>query len=434
MARSIELRDEWAQELTAIRALLDRAGEEKRSLTAEEDETRQKHTTAMKDLEKRVKDAEWLEEHPVAGDEERFVYDRKKDATAGPPQSEEEAIARSKRAYRSSFHGYMRGGETRLKGEALDTLTGGPMRMNPDTGVVERRSPMEMRQQEVQDLGAGGFWVPDEMQARVEKALLFFGGMRISGAEILTSDSGADWPWPVYDDTANVGRRLAESAAVPQTDLAVGVRVLKAYMYTSDRILITYQLLQDAPLMAENIIADALGERIGRITNTEFTTYAGGDGPQGLIRGTTVGVTAVATGTVTANELERLVFAVPVAYRNERMRFMMHDNTYRDILQLVDGQGRYLFMPDPRGDPMDVRIWGVPTVINNDIPTMATGNIAIVAGDFSHYKIRDVRGFTLLRLNELYAANLQVGFLGFSRHDGGYINAGQNPLQHLVMA
>ena len=204
-------------------------------------------------------------------------------------------------------------------------------------------------------------------------------------------------------------------------------------MYTSDRILITYQLLQDAPLMAENLIADALGERIGRITNTEFTTYAGGDGPQGLIRGTTLGVTAAATGAVTADELERLIFTVPVVYR-PGSRFMMHDNTYRDILQLKDGEGRYQFMPDPRADPMDVRIWGLPSVINNDMPTMATGNIAIECGNFSHYKIRDVRGFTLLRLNELYAANLQVGFLGFSRHDGGYINAGQNPIQHLLMA
>lgn len=427
MSKSVELQDERAQAIGQARSLMERAEEAGRVLTPEEREQWDRHMDKAGELRERIKQAQWLEENPREGDEERHVWQANKDAESGPPASEEDALAKSQRAYRSALHTYFRQGND-APPEVRALLRSGPMRRNADTGQIERR------QQEVQDLGSGGFWVPDEMQARVEKALLFFGGMRESGAEILTSDSGADWPWPVYDDTANTGRRLAESGTVTQTDLSVGVRVLKAYMYSSDRILITYQLLQDAPLMSENLIADALGERIGRITNTEFTTYAGGDGPEGIIRRTTAGVTAAATGAVTSDELQRLVYSVPKAYRNERMRLMMHDNTYRDILQLKDGQGRYLFMPDPRTSPSDVRIWGVPVVINNDMPTLATTNITITAGDHFHYKIRDVRGFQVIRLNELYANNLQVGFIGFSRHDGGLIDAGQGPVRHLVMA
>lgn len=432
MARSVELRDEWAGVLAAARTLAERAETEKRNLTAEEKASWDKHMDEMRALEERIRRQEYLENNPLEGDEERHVWQQQQDAHAGAPKNEEEAIARMKRDHRDSYFAYMMYGlnstpRGEMTPEQRTSLHAGPF-------LRVRNGQIERRQQEVQDLASGGFWIPDEMQQRVEKALLFFGGMRVVGSQVITTDTGADLPWPVYDDTANVGRRLAESTAVTQTDVAVGVRIMKAFVYSSDEIRISYQLLQDAPLFSENLIADSLGERIGRITNTEFTTYAGGDGPQGLVRGTTLGVTAAATGAVTADELQRLMFAVPVAYRNERMRYMMHDNTYRDILQLKDGEGRYLFMPDARSSPDDVRIWGAPKVVNNDMATMATANIAITCGDHFHYKIRDVRGFTLLRLNERHAENLQVAFIGFSRHDGGYINAGQNPVQHLAMA
>ncbi len=429
MARSNELQNEWSKIMAQARSLLETSESEKRDLSAEEQTQWAQLMEQRSSLEERIKRAKFMEENPAEGDEDRPVWDRKRDAET-EPKDEADAIQRKARAYRTAFHNYMGTLPNRdISAEDRSILQGPLYRTSQFTGQVEQR------QQEVQDLASGGFWVPDEMQQRVEKALLFFGGMRTSGAQVITTDSGADLPWPVYDDTGNTGRRLAESAATTQTDISVGVRTMKAFMYSSDRILISYQLMQDAPLFAEALIGDALGERIGRILNTEFTTYAGGDGPQGIIRGTTVGVTAAATGAVTADELQRLQFSVPIAYRNERLVYMMHDNTLRDILQLKDGEGRYLWMPDPRGLPDDgVRIWGRRVVINNDMPVMATTNIAIECGDFFHYKIRDVRGFQLLRLNELYAANLQVGFLGFSRHDGGYINAGQNPIRHLAMA
>ena len=428
MARSIELQQERAGVVAQARSLLERSESEKRDLTAEE----QTQWTALMDqrssLEERIKRAKWAEENPAEGDEDRFVWDKNHDAQTDPKNEADDLVKRS-RSYRSAFHAYLRSGEA-IPIEDRTALLGPKIWTDKET-----RQLVERRVQEVQALPTGGFWVPDEMMQRVEKAMLFFGGMReaVGVAGTITTDTGADLPWPVYDDTANTGRRLAESAAVTTTDVTVSVRTMKAFMYSSDRILMSYQLLQDAPLMSENLIADALGERIGRITNTEFTTYAGGDGPQGLIRGSTLGVTAAATGAITSDELHNLQYAVNRAYRNERSAYMMADATLRTILQLKDGEGRYLFMPDPRagGEPL---IHGRRVVVNNDMPALATTNITVEFGDFSHYKIRDVRGFTLLRLNELYAANLQVGFIGFSRHDGQYINAGQNPIQHLIQA
>ena len=432
--KSIELRQEYWRILSEARAVVERAETENRNLSAEEQTQWQKAQEGMKALDERIKRQELLEATPDEDEEHRswlIAADRK----AGPPQTEEEEKDRQKRAYADAFREYIRLGEARMSEEGLATLQMRGVKFSKEEQATVQRfqqSRPEFRAQEVGSQTLGGFWVPEEVFQRIEKAMLFFGGMRQSGAEVITTDSGADLPWPVYDDTGNTGRRLAENAAFTETDLAVGIRVMKAYMYSSDEVLVSRQFLQDVPIRAETWLADALGERIGRITNTEMTTYAGADGPQGLIRASTLGVTAAGTATVTADELLTLQYAINRVYRTGG-RYMMADATLRTIMQLKDGEGRYLFIPDPRagGEPA---LHGWPVVVNNDMPALATGNITIEAGNFSHYKIRDVMGFTVLRLDEIRARNLQVVFLGFSRHDGAYINAGQNPIQHLIQA
>jgi hypothetical protein len=58
----------------------------------------------------------------------------------------------------------------------------------------------------------------------------------------------------------------------------------------------------------------------------------------------------------------------------------------------------------------------------------------IVFGDFSSYYVRNVKGIQVVRLNELYAANGQVGFMAFMRGDGALIDAGTHPVKGMVMA
>ena len=52
---------------------------------------------------------------------------------------------------------------------------------------------------------------------------------------------------------------------------------------------------------------------------------------------------------------------------------------------------------------------------------MAKGGDTIAFGDFSYYWIADRQGRSFKRLNELYAANGQVGFLASQRVDGKMI-------------
>lgn len=66
------------------------------------------------------------------------------------------------------------------------------------------------------------------------------------------------------------------------------------------------------------------------------------------------------------------------------------------------------------------KICGHEYVVNNDmaqIPAVGNGSKIMVAGPFSRYKVRFVKGVEIMRLSEKYAEFFQVGFLGFLRAD-----------------
>ena len=436
MKTSVELRAARMPLWERMKAIHTAAEAENRPLTAEEETNWSAARDELKTLKDQIDRVEFLESTP-ATDEDRRAFDLRRDAISGPPKSETEAKEREDRRYDAAFRDYLSCKSPKmLEPETWEALYQGERQITAE----ERKTLATMLTPEqykaamsVGSQTGGGFWVPQGMMQRIEAAMRWFGGMR-QFAEVITTDDGADIPWPVVDDTANTGRRLGEGVAATQTDLTVGVRVLKAYMYSSDEVLVSFQLLQDRPDLAEGILADLLGERVSRAQNTDFTTNAAADGPLGLVPAVSSALTAAATGAVTADELQRLKYAVNRAYRSHpSSAYMMSDASVGACLRLTDGNGNYLFAPDPRVGEEDT-IWRSPVIVNDDVPAMATGVKSVLFGKGHTYKVRDVKGFSLLRLDERYAPSLQSSFLGFARADGGYINAGQNPIQCITQA
>ena len=62
-----------------------------------------------------------------------------------------------------------------------------------------------------------------------------------------------------------------------------------------------------------------------------------------------------------------------------------------------------------------------PYYTSSFVPDLTAGNKVMAFGDFSYYWIADRQGRSFKRLNELYAANGQVGFLASQRVDGKLI-------------
>jgi HK97 family phage major capsid protein len=176
-----------------------------------------------------------------------------------------------------------------------------------------------------------------------------------------------------------------------------------------------------------------LGERLGRITNTKYTTGSGASTPRGIVTAASSGVTAASGTQIAADELIGLVHSIDPAYRNGA-GFMMHDNIVLHLRKLKDGNGEYMWQSGLRDGAPD-RLLGYGITINQDMQSsVATGTKTVLFGQLSKYKIRRVNGMRLYRLQERYRDTDQDGFIAFIREDGNLLNAGTAPVKYLVQA
>lgn len=292
------------------------------------------------------------------------------------------------------------------------------------------------------DLG-GHYTVPDEMMQPLERAMLAFGGMR-QVATILRTNTGAALPIPTNNDTSNTGALLGEGLEHTELDIQFSQLVLNAYKYTSRRVGMSVEYIQDNAIAATNRIGEILGERIGRITNTHFTTGTGTAQPNGIVTAATdSAITLASETTPTRNELIDIKHTVDPAYRNNA-RWMFNDTMLANIKKII--------IPQYSGDTAGAPLWqaglavgepntidGDPYVINQDMPTAdaespTAGEKALIYGALDKYIVRDVRDITLVRLDERYAELGVVAFLAFSRHDGDLLDAGTNPVKYATSA
>lgn len=418
-----DLREKRNKLIADARAIIDKADKEKRGLSPEEVESQRKMLDDAKALVGQIRNAEDLEA------EER-------DIAASVPESQRtgrerhengDAVEGTKR-YMAALGRYLRVGFGLLSGDDQRAL---------QEGFVQ----FESRAMSTLTGAAGGFSVaPDtSFYGRVIEAEKYFGPLNdATFCTNLTTSTGADLPIATDDDTANKGARIAEEGShAAGTNVTMGQKILKAYLYSSKIIKVSWQLLQDQGFDFEAYLGRKIGMRIGRIKNQEFTTYTGNDGPQGVQFISTVGRTSPnGQSLVTAtsfDELKRLKHSVDVAYRTPTCRWMFNDSTFLSIALLKDGNNRYLLTDNVReADPP--LLLGHQVAVNNDMPDLAASVKAVLFGDFSFYYTRRVRGLQVLRLSELYAENGQVGFMGFERADGALIDAGQGPIKALQQA
>lgn len=313
------------------------------------------------------------------------------------------------------FHKWMLGGMEALEGDERKFMQA-------------RHAPLIQAAQSTTG-SAGGFMIPQGFSDRLEIALKFYSGM-LQNAEVIETDSGNVVPWPTVNDTAQKGALLAENATITAQDATFASINLNAFMYTSKLIAVSLQLMQDSAFSVENLIADIAGERLGRIWNEHFTTGVGTTQPNGVVTAAASGKvgTTGQTLSVIYDDLVDLVHSVDVAYR-AGAKFMMNDASIKVVRKLKDSTGLPLWQPSLQAGQPDVLL-GYPVVVNNDMAVMAANARSIIFGALNKYKIRRVKGMGLVRLNERYADNLQVGFFAFGRVDGNLIDAGTNPVKY----
>jgi HK97 family phage major capsid protein len=406
------LREQRAKLVADARQILDTAEAQARALSVEERDTIEKIDRDIDAIKATIEAREKLAAEtyvvPESQREERTREEAKGD--------------QRKIDYANAFDGYLRRGLAGLSSDERQVLSSG-------------YQPFETREQNTLTGAAGGFVVaPDtRFYNQVVEARKAFGGMLSAGCTVIQTSTGADLPIPTNDDTGNTGAIVAEEGShAGGTSISLGQVRLGAHLYSSKIVKISWQLLQDSEVDFPALLARKLGERIGRIQNTHMTTGTGAGQPQGVVTGATSGV-AGATGTTTtipADNLFDLFHSVDIAYR-PNARWMMSDTTALALRKVKDGNGQYLWQPGLQMSAPDMLL-GKPVVINNDMAVPAASAKSILFGDFSTYYIREVRALQVVRLEELYAANGQNGYMLFARLDAGLVDAGQHPIKYFA--
>lgn len=276
----------------------------------------------------------------------------------------------------------------------------------------------------------GGFTVPTETASTLIESLKAFGGMR-AVANVIVTATGAPMSFPTADATAEVGEIVAENATATAADTAFGTVSLPVYKYSSKSVAVPIELLQDSNIDIEAYVNGLLVTRLGRITNTHFTTGTGTSQPRGVVTGAGSGVVAAnATSQVTAvtyDSLVNLQHSVDPAYRAGAV-FMMNDATVGVIRKIKDSSGMPIFTPGyQQGVPggLPDTLLGFPIQVNQDMAVMAANAKSILFGNFGRYYIRDAMGVTLRRFDDsAFALKGQIGFCGWLRSGGNLLDAG----------
>jgi HK97 family phage major capsid protein len=286
----------------------------------------------------------------------------------------------------------------------------------------------------------GEFTIPVGFQRILEIAMKAYGGMR-RNALIVPTNTGNALHWPAVDDTGNQGRWLAQApnAAVVQTNPTFSEVVYNAYLASTDQALIEVQLLQDSAFDLEALLGQLLGIRAGRLTEAGYTTGtgSGANQPTGILTAiqndaspnvvTATGSSAndgvagnTGTNSIGSDDFESLIAAVDPAYRIGA-KFMAHWSYVDYFRKIKDKYGRPLFTDPNTGELKKIMGYEIdwnaamtPTV--SGLPSASA--YSVLFGKFDKYIIRDVLGITMVRYNELYMPNHQVGFQAYLRTDG----------------
>ena len=208
---------------------------------------------------------------------------------------------------------------------------------------------------------------------------------------------------------------VAENAAFPVTNDQFGSVLFHAYKF-GRIVLASDELIADAAFDIYTYAAESLGRSMGKGQAPYMWTGTGTNQPQGVLTAAGAGVTAAATGAVTADEIIDLYYSLKDEYRNSAT-WAMHNNTVRAIRKLkLTGTGEYLWSPG-LGTAPDT-ILGRPLVTSPNIPEMAASAKAVAFGDFAAgFKIADRQGFEFKILAERYSDLGQIGFRGAARTD-----------------
>lgn len=406
MKTAKELRQDLGTLVARQRALLEGAEKEKRGLTAEEEQEYGR-------LEKQVQDAELsIQRTEMQEKRERELAERATDpihhddpttipAAAKPnefrglkPQDRERLKRLAVPEYRDAFAAYLSGqeGETEVRALSMGTAAEGGYTVPQEEFVRELIKTVD-NQAVIRPL-ARVIQVPQAQTL---------------GAPVLDADpADADW-------TTELATGDEDST------MAFAKRELNPYPLAK-LLKVSKKLLRASPLGMEGIVRDRLGYKIGVTESNAFNTGDGASKPLGVYTASAQGVPTTrdvnvgdGAGGLSGDGFITARYTLRAGYRGT---WHMHRLVLAAIRKLKATSGDYLWQPGlANGVPST--FLDLPYVIDEYAPsTISAGNYVAMLADWTYYWIAEALMMEIQRLDELYAATNQVGFIIRAEVDG----------------
>lgn len=392
----LELREKRAGFINQARELVDRADAEKRDFSAEDEAQYEKLIGEADKLQAEIERREKLERMEVGiGEVEEPVRPETR-------TREQDTESRKAMVEMAGFRHWLNNG---IKGMAADQMK-----------VYQERAL-----QADSDIYGGFLMAPMQWVSSLIKAVdnLVFIRQWANVMQVQGAADGLGAP-SLDNDPADPTWTTEILIGSEDSTMSFGQRELKPNPLAK-YIKVSRKLLRKVPSV-EMLVRDRLAYKHSVVLENNYLNGNGVGQPLGVFTASNNGIgtgqdvsTGNTTTAMTFDGLKEAKYSLKGQYW-PRARWLFHRDGVKMLAKLKDGDGQYIWQSSVAASEPD-RLLNLPVFMSEYAPnTFTTGLYVGILGDWSQYWIADDLNMEIQRLDELYAATNQVGFI--SRYEG----------------
>jgi len=231
-------------------------------------------------------------------------------------------------------------------------------------------------------------------------------GPMLDVSDVINTTSGESLTIPTLTarSTATI---KGQGTAISESEPTFSSITLGAFKY-SFLVPVANELLTDAGFDLSSLIAEQAGNAIGYAVNNGLTNGTGTVEPTGLLTAASSAVTG-STGVSGVPSYENLVDLVYSLDGQARLLpgvgFLAGKSAIAAIRKIKDGAGNYIFTPATAGQPD--QILGYRLIENPAMPAVATSAKSVLFGHLPSYKVRTAGGIKVAQSGD-YAFDKDV--------------------------
>lgn len=408
------LRERRANVWEQMKAIADKAAEDNRNFSAEEQGSWDAMNDELDKLDARIKSALDTEARAKEADD---AFERLHGQNSGGGQrggtAQRGAQGGGTAVAQRASQAVTQGGDGDRGDELRSFLRGERGRfydVAPD-GPVDYRSLVKGT------ATAGGNTVPTGFYDRLIAHLIEVSAVMQAGATILNTNSGEVIQVP--KTTAHSSAAIVtEGNTIGTSDPTFGQVPLGAYKYGT-MIQVSRELLDDTGVDLEGYLAMQAGRALGNAFGAHAITGTGTSQPRGIVTDATLGVTGQSgvAGAFSGDNIIDLFYSVIAPYRaSGSCKWIMKDATVGSARKLKDTTGQYIWQPSLQAGAPDMLL-GKPVLTDPNVAGVALSAKSVLFGDFSQFFVRFAGGVRFERSDDFAFSSDLVTFRALMRAD-----------------